>query len=244
MSFLKDIVSIAAPIVGTAVGGPVGGAIGSAIGGAVASSGQESAANQATAEQLAAIQQAQERTEQGIASSQAFFDPLAQVGQRGIDLAGFLADPQAQAKLAFNNPLFQLSREALTEDINQSAASRGRLTAGDTLVQLQNAGAVAAQPFIDRQRQDILNLLNIAGTTAGQQSGIEQRGTQQLVDLITGGGATQAAGTIAAQNAQTSQLGNLFDIGQTLAGNQDVQDFVGGLFGGTPSATPIAGFGG
>lgn len=243
MGFLKDIVSIAAPIVG-AIGGPVGGAIGSAIGGAVAGSGQASAANQATAEQLAAIQEAQDEVRAGVESSQALFDPLAQVGQRGIDLAGFLADPQAQAELAFNNPLFQLSREALTQDINQSAAARGRLTAGDTLTQLQNAGAIAAQPFIDTQRQDILNLLNIAGTTAGQQANIEQLGTQQLVDLITGGGATQAAGTIAAQNAETAQLGNLFDLGTALAGNEDVQGFVGGLFGGNSVTPPIPGFGG
>lgn len=145
------------------------------------------------------------------------FDPLAQIGQRGIDLAGFLADPQAQAQLAFNNPLFQLSREALTEDINQSAASRGRLTAGDTLTQLQNAGAVAAQPFIDKQTQDILNLLSIAGNVAGNQADIDINTGALASDYLTGGAAARAAGIVGAQDARTAAGGNIFDVASTYA---------------------------
>ena len=243
---VKDVAGIAAPIVGGVFGGAPGSAIGSAISGAIAGGGTGGvrAAGRSTDEQLEAIRQAQERSEQGAATSQGFLQPFADVSQRGVDLSSFLGDPQAQAQAAFNNPLFQLSRQALTEDINQSAASRGRLTAGDTLERLQTAGAVAAQPFIDRQRQDILNLLNIGQGVAGQQVGIELGTTGQQTDLITGGGATQAAGTIAGQNAEASRRGNIFDIGTQLAGNQGVQDFVGGLFN-TPKAVsnPIQKFG-
>jgi hypothetical protein len=145
------------------------------------------------------------------------FDPLAGVGQRGIDLAGILGDPQAQAELAFNNPLFDLSRQALTEDINRSAASRGRLTAGDTLESLQQAGAVAAQPFIDRQKQDVLNLLNLGQGVAGQQSQIDLGTAQQVTDLLTGGAAAKAAGTVGAANARSGLLGNVLNLGATPA---------------------------
>jgi hypothetical protein len=243
MGFLKSLVGIAAPIVGSVIGGPLGGAIGSAVGGLVAGGGNQGqqAAGQATAEQLAAIKEAQARTEQGGITSQNFLSPLAEVGQQGIDLAGFLGNPQAQAELAFNNPLFELSRQAFSEDINQNAAARSRLTAGDTLQRLDQAGAVAAQPFIDRQRQDILSLLNIGKNTAGQQVGVEQDVTRQLTDLITGGGATQAAGTIAGNNAATAQRGNIFDIGTQLAGNPGVQDFVGSLFSGSQVRPQAAG---
>tara|TARA_R110002020_G_scaffold147185_2_gene322341 strand:- start:9942 stop:10661 length:720 start_codon:yes stop_codon:yes gene_type:complete len=229
---VKDVAGIAAPIVGGIFGGAPGSALGSAIGGAIAGggSGGVRAAGQSTEEQLAAIREAQERTEQGAVTSQQFLQPFAGVGQQGIDLAGFLGDPRAQAQLAFNNPLFNLSRQALTEDINQNAASRGRITAGDTLERLQSAGAVAAQPFIDRQRQDILSLLNLGQNVAGQQVGIEQGTTRQLTDLITGAGATQAAGTIAEQNAETARRGNILDIGAQLVGNKGVQDLIGGLF--------------
>jgi len=236
MGFLSDIVGIAAPIAGSIIGGPVGGAIGSAVGGLVAGggSGGVQAAGQATEEQLEAIRQAQERTEQGAATSQQFLSPLAGVGQQGIDLAGFLGDPSQQASFLESNPLFQLGLQNLNEQTQKSAASRGRLTAGDTLTQLQQNATLAGQPLIDRQRQDIMNLLGISQNVAGQQVGIEQGTTRQLTDLITGGGATQAAGTIAGQNAQTARAGNIFDIGTQLAGNQGVQDFVGGLFSGAP----------
>lgn len=231
MGFLRDIIGVAAPIIGGAFG-PVGAALGSAIGGAVAGggSGGVAAAGQATAEQLAAIKEAQERVESGAATSQGFLEPLAGVGQRGIDLAGFLGDPSQQFASLQNNPLFDLGLQNLNRQTQNRAASRGRLTAGDTLSQLQNNALLAGQPLIDRQRQDILSLLGISQGVAGGQVGIEQGATRQLTDLITGGGATQAAGTIAAQNAETARRGNIFDIGTQLAGNQGVQDFVGGLF--------------
>jgi len=145
------------------------------------------------------------------------FDPLAQVGQRGIDLAGLLGNPQAQAELAFNNPLFQLSRDAMVGDINRSAASRGRLTAGDTLEQLQNAGAVAAQPFIDRQRQDILNLLGISQGVTGSQAQIDMITAAGIADLMTGGTAAKAAGIVGAQDARTAATGNIIDVATTAA---------------------------
>lgn len=241
MGFLKDIIGVAAPIVGGVLGGPVGSAIGGAVGGLFASGGDkgEQAVQQSTAEQLAAIKAAQERTEQGGVTSQQFLEPLAGVGQRGIDLAGFIGDPNAQAQFAQNNPLFDLGLQNLNEQTQKSAASRGRLTAGDTLTQLQNNATLAAQPLIDRQKQDILSLLNIGQNTAGQQVGVEQNITQQLTDLITGGGATQAAGTIAGENAASAQRGNIFDIGSQLAGNPDIQDFIGGLFSSTPPPATV-----
>ena len=233
MSFLKDLVGIAAPVIGSAFG-PVGGAIGSAIGGAVAGGGRsgERATQQATAQQLAAIKEAQDRINLGAETSQGFFEPFAGVGQRAVDLSSFLADPNAQADFAQNNPLFQLGLQNLNEQTQKSAASRGRLTAGDTLMQLQDNATLAAQPLIDRQRQDILNLLNLGQGVAGQQANIEGNASRAIADLMTGGGATQAAGTIAGENAATARRGNIFDIGSQLFGNQDVQNSIGGLFNG------------
>lgn len=159
-------------------------------------------------------------TDLGQASQSAIsrFDPLAAIGQQGIDLAGFLGNPQAQAEMAFNNPLFKLSRQAMTEDINQSAASRGRLTAGDTLQRLDQAGAVAAQPFIDRQRQDILNLLGISQNVTGKQAGIELNTAQDIANLLTGGAAAKAGGIVGAQNARTGAMGNVIDVAAMAAG--------------------------
>lgn len=154
-------------------------------------------------------------TEQIVPTGQraiARFDPLAQVAQQGIDLADFLTDPQQQAQFAQQSPLFDLSRRLMTEDINQSAAARGRLTAGDTLERLQMAGTQAAQPLIDRQRQDILNLLNLGQGVAGQQAGLDIGTAQQVTDLLTGGAAARAAGIVGAQDARTAATGNIVDL--------------------------------
>lgn len=184
--------------------------------------GSEDAKARRKAGQLQSEAAQQAITEQIIPAGEraiARFDPLAQVGQRGIDLSSFLADPKAQAELAFNNPLFNLSRQMMVEDINQSAASRGRLTAGDTLERLQQSGVVAAQPFIDRQRQDILNLLNIGQNAASAQAGYDVNTAAQIADLLTGGASAEAAGIVGAQNARTAGMGNLFDLATTVASN-------------------------
>jgi len=241
MGFLNNLIGVAAPIAGSVlgsvfpgVGTALGGALGSAIGGLAASDqgGGGDAARQASAQQFKAIQDAQARIGQGAERSQGFLQPFQGVGQQGIDLAGFLGNPNQQFDFLQNNPLFQLGLNNLNQQTSKSAASRGRLTAGDTLMQLNNNAMLAGQPLIDRQRQDILSLLNIGQNTALQQAGVEGNAANNIADLLTSGGAVQAAGTIGAQNANQSDLGNIFDIGSQLAGNQGVQDFIGGLFGG------------
>jgi len=151
-------------------------------------------------------------------SAIARFDPLAQVGQRGIEQSGFLADPQAQFDFIQQNPLFKLGLQNVNEQINQSAASRGRLTAGDTLERLTQASTLASQPLIDRHRQDILNLLNISQGVTGQQAGIERQTTQDVANLLTGGAAAEAAGVVGAQNARTDAFGNIIDVASIAAG--------------------------
>lgn len=146
------------------------------------------------------------------------FDPLATVGQMGVDQAGFLGNPQAQFDSIQSNPLFQLGLQNLNEQTNKSAASRSRLSAGDTLQQLTQNATLAASPLIDRQRQDILGLLGIAQNTAGQQGQIDQNTARSVSDLMTGGAAAQAGGIVGAANAGEQGFGNLLDIAGLVAG--------------------------
>lgn len=145
------------------------------------------------------------------------FSGLSEVGQQGIDLAGFLGDPNAQVDFAQNNPLYQLGLDNLNQQTNKSAASRGRLSAGDTLMQLQNNSTLAASPLIDRQRNDILNLLNIQQGVAGQQANIDLGVETDIANLLTGGAAANAAGIVGAQNARSSAMGNVVDMATTAA---------------------------
>lgn len=157
------------------------------------------------------------------------FDPLAAVGQQGIDLSGFLGDPSQQASFLESNPLFQLGLQNLNEQTQKSAASRGRLTAGDTLQQLQQNAMLAGQPLIDRQRQDIMNLLGISQNVAGAQAGFDVGTAQDVANLRTGGAAASAAGVVGAANAQGQAFGNLIDVA--------------GLFAGAPPGTLSGGVG-
>jgi len=160
------------------------------------------------------------------------FDPFAQVAQQGVDLAGFLTDPQAQFDFIQQNPLFQLGLENVNQQIGKSAAARGRLSAGDTLQQLTQASTLASQPLIDRQRQDILNLLNLGQGVAGQQASTDLTTASQVTDLLTGGAAAQAAGEVGAANARSGLLGNVLSLGSMPLGNVAPKGSIfGSIFG-------------
>lgn len=145
------------------------------------------------------------------------FDPLANVGARGIDLAGFLGSPQAQFDFAQSNPLFNMGVQNLTENVQQSAAGRSRLSAGDTLERLRTIPLEVAQPLIQGQKQDILNLLGISQNVTGNQANIETRTAQDVANLLTGGAAAKAGGVVGAQNARTGAMGNIIDLATTAA---------------------------
>lgn len=187
--------------------GMVGAAAISAVGGSIAAN---KASNAADSSSRAAIEAAELQAQAGREASE-LFDPFKGIGQQGIDLAGFLGNPQAQADFAQNNPLYQLGLNNLNEQTNKTAASRGRLSSGDTLLQLQNNATLAASPLIDRQRTDILNLLNIGQGVAGNQG-----------NLLTGSAAAGAGGIIGSQNALNAgtqaQINNVGGI-SSLAGS-------------------------
>ena len=168
--------------------------------------------------------QRQEAVAQGANLNQAgqtamgLFDPLANVGARGIDLAGFLGDPQQQADSLQNNPLFQMGLTNLNENTNQTAAARRRLSSGDTLQQLTQNAMLVGQPLIDRQRQDIMGMLGIGQNAIGQQATIGQNTASNVANMLTGGAAAQAAGVVGAQNARSGAMGNTVDLAMMAMG--------------------------
>lgn len=152
-------------------------------------------------------------------AAQQFLQPFAGVGQRGVELSGFLGDPQAQFDFIQNNPLFQSGLQNLNRQTQTSAAASGRLSSGDTLERLTQNATLAAQPLIDRQRSDILNLLNLGRGVASEQAGITQGTSADVANLLTGGASAQAAGITGAATARGQRAGNILDIGALLAGS-------------------------
>ena len=151
-------------------------------------------------------------------------DPFAAIGQQGVDQAGFLTDPQAQFDFLQNNPLFQMGLDNANTQTNKFAAARGRLSAGDTLEQLNNNALLTASPLIQQQKQSIGDLLNLGSNTAGQQGNVLQNTAANRSTILqnqganrgnflTGAAAAEAGGMIGAENARSAGLQNLIDIG-------------------------------
>lgn len=155
--------------------------------------------------QSAAIDRAME--EMRISREQ--FEPFRQLGLGAIPQAGFLTDPNQQMDFLRSNPLFGLALENANNETMKMAAARGRLSAGDTLQQLSNNVLLSASPLINDQKNSILSMLNIGTGAQAQQQGA----TSGIADLITGQGATQAAGIVGAGNARGQGASNLLTTG-------------------------------
>jgi hypothetical protein len=143
---------------------------------------------------------------QGSNRASALFDPYAQLGQSGIDQAGFLTDPNQQFDFLQNNPLFQMGLDNANQQTLGNAASRGRLSSGDTLQQLTNNSLLTAQPLIQDQKNSIANLLNF-GTNAATNQG----------NILLDQGQTTAN---SANNAVGAQAQGILNSGNAIAGGQ------------------------
>lgn len=169
--------------------------------------------------------------EEGVAAAgraQQFFTPFAGAGERGVEASQFLANPQAQFDFLQGNPLFNLALENANQQTAQQASAGRRLSFGDTLQQLSNNVLLSASPLIDRQREDITNLLNLGTNVATSQANIEtgQAATAQnlITDIgaaqaggIVGGANARAGGAIAGANARAAGAQNLLTTGLTAA---------------------------
>ena len=193
--------AIAAVVAGVAV-----------VGGAVVSSkaSKDAAKTQAEASDRAAQLQAESgdaailAQQESAARAQEFFSPFAGITGRGIEQSSFLGNPQEQFDFLQSNPLFQASLDNANRITNQSAASTGRLNAGDTLTDLSRNVLLSSEPLIDRQRQDIAGLLNLGVGLAGSQANIETGLGAGTSGLLTDIGNVRGAGLIGAANAQSA----------------------------------------
>lgn len=168
--------------------------------------------------QAASAREAIEATEAASQRAQEFFTPFDSLVQRGIEGASFLADPQAQFNFLQENPLFQAALDNANRQTQQSAAARGRLSAGDTLQQLSENVLLSAQPLISQQRQDVGNLLNLATGLTQTRGNIEIGQGSNVGNLLTDAGAAQAAGLVGGANARTQGAQNLLNLGLQAGG--------------------------
>ena len=193
MGFVKDALS------GTVVGGALG----------IESSAEEAA------RKAAGIQ-----SDAGLAASAAY-NPLLAASQSGVDNAGFLTDSTAQFDYLQSNPFFgmiqdqnQFATNQAQDALFKSAAAKGRLTAGDTLQQVQDLGTnsannlmLSAYPLIEGQKSSIAGMIDLNNSILGNQG-----------NLQTGAAAAEAGGVVGAANAKAQNQQNVMDIASLFGG--------------------------
>jgi len=178
----------------------------------------KAAAEQAEAQQLAAATGAESELRRATEAGQAFLAPFGEVGLTGVEQAGFLTDPQAQFEFLQQNPLFQLSLDEAQRQTQQQAASRGRLSAGDTLQQLSQNVLLSAQPLISEQKRSIVDLLNLGSGTSRAQANVELGLGSDVAGLIQDRGDITAGGIAARNQIQANTTAQQNQLAATIFG--------------------------
>tara|TARA_Y100000310_G_scaffold342527_1_gene446157 strand:- start:7670 stop:8227 length:558 start_codon:yes stop_codon:yes gene_type:complete len=150
--------------------------------------------------QDAALEAAQLQADYGEQAS-ALLDPFKKVGEQGLNLLGFLTDPNQQYQFLQNNPLFKASLDNANNATMRMAAATGRTSAGDTMLDLSSNFLTTAMPMIRDQKNSIGDLLNFGYATASNQG-----------NLLTGQGAALAGGIIGGENARAQGYGNILNM--------------------------------
>ena len=183
------------------VGGSVLGGVIQSQGAKSAASKQAGAADRGTAEQRAARLAAEERLQ-----------PFVDIGLgAGESLQNILADPFAG--LEEINPIVDFLRTEGFEQIQESAAARGRLGAGGTLKDLTQFNtdiASTVAPQLQNQRfNQLFNVLGLGQNAAAGQGTAALSTSSNISNLLGNKGAAQAAGKIGQTNAITGGIQNV-----------------------------------
>jgi len=184
--------------------GFVGAAVITTVAGSRSASKQARAAGAASAAQQASISEGIAETRRASEQGLEFLTPFQELGQTGVEQAGFLTDPQAQFNFLQDNPLFKFALESANTQTSQLAAARGRLSAGDTLQQLSQNVLLAAQPLISQQKASISDLINLGSGTSRAQANVAIGQGSDITNLLTSGGDVAAAGIIGASRARAA----------------------------------------
>lgn len=150
-------------------------------------------------------------------SNRDLLNPYMSYGQQSLDQLSAFQDPQAQFDWLQNNPLFQMGLDNANDVTSKMGAATGRLSAGDTLMQLNNNALLTASPLI----QGHVNNLNQGANMGFNGVANLMNGNNALAGGISnnlmGMGGFQSEGTLAGGRAQANvtnstinALGNLF----------------------------------
>ena len=146
------------------------------------------------------------------------------MGTDAIDgLSSLVTDPNAQLDFINNNPFFEaLANKSKNTLLNNQAAS-GKVGSGSTAESLQNSLLALGTDLVNQSVTQRQNLVNTGQNAAAQTGSLGASAAASISDLYAQQGNAQAAGIVGAQNANSNMVGNLVNIGSSIAGLCDVR---------------------
>ncbi len=133
--------------------------------------------------------------------------PFTSFGSNNLAPLGSLLTAQGQTDYLRSNPLFQIAMDKLDRTSNNTFLGRGKL--GDATDQLMKNAFLAGQPLLQQQTGNLFNAVNLGQSSAAGQANTSLAGANNVSDLITGIGNSNAAGGIGAANAQAQGSQNI-----------------------------------
>jgi hypothetical protein len=138
-----------------------------------------------------------------------------------------LSNPGQQLDFVNNNPFFGGLRDQAVNSLFNNQAARGKVGSGGTAEALQQSFLNLGTGLVDRElgnltqgsnmrQSGINNLFNSVNLGQNAAAGVGQAGQQtgnQISNLLTGIGNSQAAGGIGAANARQQGFNNLLNLG-------------------------------
>lgn len=212
MGLLKKIGKIAGGII---TGNP--GAVISGVAGIVSSKKSKKGAKQAAAVQSDSYNAAAGLQRNALADVKAIQAPYSDVGTKAIgqinslnagDYSGFM-----------NSPDYQFALQKGGRAVDRSAAARGNLNSGNTLIAQQRFGQGLATENLGNFRNSLFQQLN-TGQRAADMTSTATTGTASNVgNLLIGGADARASGIVAGTNATTNGIDQVAGAVGDILGN-------------------------
>jgi len=210
-SLLGRIGTGAAGLLGGGAGGSLLGPLlqaGGAIGSAALSS---SAAKKATAADQAGYDQAMLGQRQALGDVRGIQQPYSDFGQQAIGSLGKVNSGDYSGFM--NSPDYQFALDQGGRAVDRSAAARGNLNSGNTLLAQQRFGQGLATQNLNNYRNSLFQQLGVGQQAANQNTNATTGIAGNISNMAIGAGDSRASGITAQGNALTNgidQLGHLF----------------------------------
>lgn len=139
--------------------------------------------------------------------------PFTNFGSGQINPLTEMLTSQGQADYINNNPIFSAALDSVNNATLKNQAARGKLGSGGTLEALQNNYLATSLPFIQDQRNALINAVNLGQNSAAGQGNAALSTGAAISNLNTQRGNALASGIVGSAAAKQEGVNNMLNLG-------------------------------